>query len=187
MPMMTCPRKYLLRTTSGHLIRFEPGVPKFVPDIVYNEALAVNILPTEGALESQDDAADMRPVRVEIVGQLRDALVLKAIEDLVVRNDTKDWDGGGRPKIPAINDITGLALNATERETFWEKYKELKANGEELPVHKHQATVLDIQYIRSAKEVAEYAVLLGVDEKLFKGRPLKDQKLVLISAAMKQA
>lgn len=187
MPMMICPRKYLLRTTSGHLIRFEPDVPKFVPDVVYNEALAVNILPVEGAIESQDSAADMRPIRVEIVGLLRDAMILKAIEDLVTRNDQKDFDGGGRPKIPSINDLTGLALNAKERETFWEKFKELRANGEALPTHKHQATVQDIQYIRSPKEVAEYAEILGIDEKLYKGRPLKDQKLVLIGAAMKQA
>ncbi len=187
MPMMICPRNYLLRTLSGHMIRFQADVPKFVPDSVVSDALAVNILPVEGKVRGEDTPSDHRkPVRVEITGALRDAIVLRAISDLAVRNDTKDFDGGGRPKIPAITELTGLAINAKEREVYWEKYKQLKSDGEDMPDHKHADIVTEIQYLRTPKELLEYAELLGLDPAVFKGWPLAEQKQALISAALKQ-
>lgn len=183
--LMTCPRHYTLRTRTGHVIKFEPDVPTFVPDSVVHEALAVNILPVEGAVTPDFEDSATAPPRVDIGGLLRDALVLRAIDELVRENDSNNFDAGGRPKVATINALSGLALNANERAKYWDQYREMKSTGQTLPTHKALETVMEIQHLNTPKEVAEYAEALGVAESALKGHPLREQKQTLLAAAIK--
>lgn len=184
MPMMSCPRHYTLRTTTGHSIKFEPNKPKFVPDSIVSEALRVNILPVEGLPEDAEMAAG-GVVKLTINGELRSALALHAIDVLVRENDTSTFDGGGRPKVGPLNDMTGLTLTAKEREEYWQQYRQVKANGEELPTHKSRDMVLEVQAISSPRDVKEYAEALGVKSEALEGHSLRVQKQILIGAAIK--
>jgi hypothetical protein len=184
---MVCPRHYTLRTKSGHVIKFEPGVPRDVPDIVVHEALAVNILPVSGALDDTESDHTNHMTRTTIAGPLRDALALRVIADLARENDSSHFDGGGRPKTNIINERSGLALTAKERVDYWDKYRNLNADGEELPTHKALDAVLEIQYLTTPKDTRDYAVAVGVPDKAIVGRSVREQKEILLAAVLKAA
>lgn len=182
--LMACARHYTLRTTSGHVIKFAPDVPVSVPDSVVHEALAVNILPVDGkAVDDMDEASGV-PRRAEISGLLRDALALRAISDLVRENDAANF-GGGVPKVAVLNTLTGLSLTAAERMKYWEQYRELKGAGEDMPSHKALDTILEVQALSTPSGIKEYAKALDVDMKAITGHPMREQKQILLSAAIK--
>lgn len=184
--LMTCARHYTLRTKAGHCIRFQPNEPVLVPDSVVSQALAVNILPVDGQDASVADGNGVIPQKVVITGLLRDALALHSIDDLVKMNDVEQFDGGGRPKVAAINASTGLSLSANDRNTYWDKYRTLKSDGEQLPTHKALATVLEIQALNTPSGVKEYADALGVNQDVIVGHPIAVQKQVLLKAAVSE-
>lgn len=184
--LMQCARPYTLRTKAGHTIRFEPGKPVQVPDNIVAQALAVNILPVDGAAITDTDA-DQPVQRASITGVLRDALALKIIDDMVKENDSEQFDAGGRPKTNFINQAAGLDLAATERNVYWDKYRTLKSSNEDLPAHKALAPVLEIQYLSTPKDIAEYADGIGVSDAMLKGRSLRQQKQVLLNAVIRGA
>lgn|GEM_PF-6910207 len=184
--LMTCARHYTLRTKAGHCIRFQPNVPTSVPDSIVSEALAVNILPVDGQETQVADGSGTVPQKVVVSGILRDALALHCIDDIVKMNDVEQFDGGGRPKVAAINNATGLSLTANERNKYWEKYRTLKSEGEELPTHKALATVLEIQSINTPTGIKEYADALGVPQDNVLGHPIAVQKQVLLKAAVSE-
>lgn len=183
---MVCARHYTLRTTSGHVIRFEPNKPIDVPDSVVSEAMAVNILPVEGQ-ELTQGASDAVVKHVSITGVLRDTLALRAMEEMARDNDPEDFDAGGRPKVNNVNQRAGLSLSASERNTYWDKYRAMKSNGEDLPNHKAAATVMEIQYLSTPKDMREYAQALGVEDEAFLGHSMHAQKQLLLAAAVKGA
>lgn len=181
--LMTCARHYTLRTKAGHCLRFKPNEPVAVPDSVVSEALALNIIPVDGSdVRTADDAAPLQ--KVVIAGLLRDALALHCIDDLVKMNDVEQFDGGGRPKVAVINQATGLSLSAADRNDYWDKYRTIKSEGEELPKHKALATVLEIQALNTPSHLKEYAEALGVNEDAILGHPIAVQKQVLLKAAV---
>jgi len=183
--MMIAPRNYTLRTKTGHVIRFEGGKPKLVPDNLVSAALAVNILPVANADVPDGDTSAGGVQRVQISGILRDAILMRTIHDLVRENDTENFDGGGRPKVNIINDRCGLSISAKERSEAWDKYRELTMNGEDLPTHKAMDTVLTVQALTLPHDIKEYATLLEVPEKALMGLSLREQKQVLLAAAVK--
>lgn len=183
---MIAPRNYTLRTKSGHVIKFDANVAKLIPDSIVAEALAVNILPVENSDLVNDDVDGARAVqKVTIGGTLRQALVLHAIDDLVRENDSTNFDGGGRPKTTVINARCGLDLSAKERSDGWDKYREIKANAEDLPNHPALDTVLAVQALNTPRDMKEYAVLLDVPETKLAGLSLREQKQLLLAAATK--
>lgn len=184
--LMQCARPYTLRTKAGHTIRFEPDKPVQVPDNIVAEALAVNILPVEGAALTDTDA-DAPVQRTNISGVLRDALALKVIDDMVKENDPEQFDAGGRPKTNVINQAAGLDLSASERNVYWDKYRTIKSAGEDLPTHKALAPVLEIQYLSTPKDIAGYAEGVGVTDAALRGRSIRAQKQVLLNAVIRGA
>jgi hypothetical protein len=182
---MVAPRNYTLRTKSGHTIKFLADQPKLVPDDIVQEALAVNILPTDNkALTTRDDSA-AGVQKVQIGGLLRSALVIRAIADIARENDAANFDGGGRPKTNVLNDRCGLGLSAKERSDYWDQYRQLKANGEDLPTHKSLDMVLAVQSLNTPSDFKEYAALLEVPSEKLAGLSLREQKQILLAAATK--
>lgn len=181
--LMTCARHYTLRTKAGHCIRFKPNEPVSVPDNIVSEALAVNIIPVDSeSIGAPDDGAPVQ--KVTIAGPLRDALALRCIDDLVKMNDVEQFDGGGRPKVASINQSTGLTLSASDRNDYWDKYRKIKSEGEELPRHKALETVLEIQSLNTPSGVREYAEALGVSAETILGHSIAVQKQALLKAAV---
>lgn len=182
---MVAPRNYTLRTTSGHTIKFRADVPQEVPDNIINEALAVNILPVDNNALKVRDATANGVQKVSIGGALRSALVLRALADIARENDSANFDGGGRPKTNVVNDRCGLGITAKERSDFWDQYRQITANGEDLPTHKNLDNVLAIQSLNTPSDFREYATLLEVPVEQLNGLSLREQKQLLLAAAIK--
>ena len=183
--MMKAPRNYTLRTTSGHTIHFKVNQPTMVPDDVVAQAMALNIIPVETSdLKNIDESGKGIP-NVVITGILRDALAIRTIEELVKENDTTNFDGGNRPKVNVINERSGLALTATERNAYWEKFRELQSTGEDAPTHKNLETVIDVQAARSSADMKNHAILLDIKPEVLDGKSLREQKMILLQAAIK--
>lgn len=184
---MICPRHYTLRTTSGHVLKFEPNVAKDVPEDCVAAAMAVNIMPVnsadgEEALAPTDGKA---LAQLSVGGPLRDAIAYRVIQDLHRENNAADFDGGGRPKASSINARTGLQLSAADVQKYWMQYRQIVSNGEELPTHKALDQVMEIQALNTSKDMRAYATDLEVPEKSLTGRSLREQKNILLAAAVK--
>jgi hypothetical protein len=128
---MVLGRSFTLATTKGHVIRFEKGVPVFVPPICIPDAIAIGAQPEDGSDPSElvkepeaktfDGPSD--PVKRE------EALVdaCKKIESMNARND---FTAAGVPSTDAMTRVTGFAVGAAERNKAWQAYSDLKANAE---------------------------------------------------------
>ena len=182
---MIAPRNYTLRTKLGHTIKFLAGQGKLVPDSAVSEALAVNILPVENSDLNTADLSGAGVQQVQIGGLLRVALVVNAIADLVKENNVENFDGGGRPKVAVMNQMTGLSLSAKERSEGWDRFRELKNSGEDMPTHKAMDTVIALQRLNTPNEFKEYAELLDVPESKLLGLNAREQKQLLLAAAIK--
>lgn len=183
--MMVAPRNYILRSKTGHTIKFIANEPKEVPDLAISEALAVNIIAVDNADLNTEDTSGRGVQQVQIGGPLREALLVNTIAELVRENNTENFDGGGRPKVAVLNDRTGLSLTAKERSDGWDRFRELKNNGEDMPKHKALDTVLALQSLNTPSDFKEYATLLDVPESKLVGLTLREQKQLLLVAAIK--
>lgn len=183
MPLMISPRNYTLRTTSGHVIRFKADEPTYVPDYIADQALAVNILPVDGkALADYDtDVGIARNDGMNPV--LREALVLYAIADLLKENDSAHFDGGGRPKAASITERSGVQISATERNTFWDKYRDIVNSGQELPKPPNLDLVFEAQQLNTKKDLTAFLHDIGVAESVFKGMNIRELKQLATRAA----
>lgn len=128
--MMVLGRKHVLATTKGHMIRFEKGLPVFVPEICVPDAVAIGASPAEG-----ETAPDLIPndavVNVGPVDPTERAKELQAaIEKLVRANSRKDFTAAGLPSVEAMARVLGYDVPASERNTAWQAYNDLKAQAE---------------------------------------------------------
>lgn len=159
--MMKCPRDFVLRSTQGHTVRFEANKPTPVPEALYAEALARNIVPVSDYLDT--DAPASGKSRVALTGPLRDALIFYGIDQLVNRNQSEDFDGGGQPKPDAIKELVGVPISAQERTKYWANYRELTGNNIELPTHPNLEMVLELQSLSTRKDLEGFAKEHGIE------------------------
>lgn len=181
--MMVCQRDYTLPTRTGHAIRFEAGVPTPVPEALYAEALAKNIIPVE---RKSDDEPIFGMIHAEITGTLRDAMIFQAIDEVVKRNQTEDFTGGGVPKAAALSAIIGLSLSATEASRFYTNYRQIIGENGELPQHPKTEMVRELQSLTSRKQLVEFAEDHDISLPKTKGKSLKELKELLLNNVINQ-
>lgn len=180
MILMICPRDYTLRTQSGHIVRFEAGKPTPVPEALYAEALARNIMPATEQLDT-DSIAPKHAGNVRITGPLRDALVYDAIQTLLQRNNHEDFDAGAQPKAIAIEAISGVKLSNQERTKYYDNYRDLIGSNSELPTHPNVALVQELQSLTTRAQLKGFAEDQGYDFSKLTGRANADLKAQLLS------
>jgi hypothetical protein len=174
---MVCPRDYTLRTKLGHTIKFKAGEPKPVPESIYHEAVAKNILPVK-AVDNEAPAFELATGRV--TGPLRDALIFEAIQALVRRNHQEDFTGGGLPKAIAVSKETGVDVTTQEMSNYWNRYKEIIAENSDFPSHPNVELVRELNALSSRKQLEFFAKDLGIDAKQLKGKALAEVKSLLL-------
>ena len=183
---MVCPRDFVLRSTSGHTVAFKANVPQDVPDVLYAEALSHNIIPHSGKANDQDTPAPQG--QVQVMGPLRDALIYNAIQTIVTRNTSDDFDGGGVPKVAAITDLSGVKLGAPERAKYWNNYREMIGSNSEIPTHPNVVLVQDLQGLTSRDQLEAFAKDHELNVKDVKGRSNRELKESLLAQVItKQA
>lgn len=185
--LMVCPRNYTLRTTLGHVIAFKAGEPVAVPNEVVELALAVNILPAPNqTLPAHSEGAAPGFTKIAAMPQLlREAIVMRCIDELVRENNPANFSGGGRPKPTSIRERCAIDVSATETNKAWERYRELKSNNEDLPTHRNLDLIYDIQQTSSPKTLREFAQDLEMSPADYTGLSVTELKAAVVAHAVK--
>lgn len=187
MPMMTCIRDYTLRTTTGHVIGFKAGEPTYVPYDCVDAALAVNIIPAQGGYAERKDEKIMGPARIAAMSpEMREAILLHTIDELVREGETSAFDGGGKPKAGALKERSGFEVTATERTKLYDMYRDLKASSSDLPKPDNLDAVMNVQACHDKSGLLSYLQAFGGDPKSVEGWTLKEIKSAAIVAALKR-
>lgn len=125
LPKLVLNRDYVLSTTKGHSIAFRKGEPVHVPASCYQDAIAIGAQPEDGSDpnvlgEETSNKAPIDPAE-------RSPLVLAAIEQLVAKNERKDFTAAGSPSVKAVERELGFDVDAREVSAVWQEYHEKKA------------------------------------------------------------
>lgn len=182
---MKCARNYTLRSLTGHMLHFRADEPVLVPDALIEEALAVNIIPCNGYAPEAEEAAPKLLRSAELSTEMREALLLHAIDEIYREANVQDFDGGQRPKAHAITERSGVEITATERTKLWDKYRDLKASNDELPRPRNFEFVADVQRLTTKRELLMAAADFGVPEEVTRGATLKEIKSAVLNAAIR--
>ena len=110
LPHFVLNRNHTLISKTGLAVRFEKGVARPVQMILVPEVVGIG---AERVEEPQ--------------GHEREELIKAAIEDLVERNSSKDFNAGGVPKPVAIKAIVGFQPEADETKKAWLAYQAAKS------------------------------------------------------------
>lgn len=132
-------------------VHMEAGVPRTIPQAMMSDAFAKGVQPYilegkvveevpvetvpesiqpafDAAMAAQADALDSDENVVEEDPELEptvEAVLHSAIEDVLARNRRSDFTPGGRPKLGALREITGLTdLTTDQVDEAWASYSE---------------------------------------------------------------
>lgn len=114
------PRDRTVATTKGHVIGFKKGVPTFVPYSCYDEVQAAGGVPED---ELPDDAAKAAQ---DPQGAERDGLIAMVLEEVILKNNPKDFTAAGMPHVKVLETKLGFNIDASERDAAWTKFNAVK-------------------------------------------------------------
>jgi hypothetical protein len=120
MSMFTLHRNFTLRTTKGHSIKFEKGVPTWVPPICEPDVVAIGAIPTAGDVDVLPPEGG--PKR-ELTPAEREAKLFEAFAVLVARNERGDFTASNQPHIKKLQAITDFEIAIPERDEAWRKFR----------------------------------------------------------------
>lgn len=125
MPELILNRNYTLSTTKGHSVVFVKDEPTFVPNAIYQEAIAIGAQPADGTDPDvlEDEVKDNTPADPAD----RAPLILAAIETLTARNDREDFTAAGTPTAAAMSKEVGFKVQAKEIAPVMQQYHDNKA------------------------------------------------------------
>jgi len=110
-------RNFTLATTKGHVTFFKKGIPKNIPNLILEDAIAVGIIPTDERDmpgSEQDKLLPVEATGTERIRQIRDV-----IESLMRRNARGDFTASGLPNIKVLSDALGYKVDQSELGRIW--------------------------------------------------------------------
>jgi len=115
-------RNYVLRTTMGHSVSFEKGVPTFVPKLVEREAVLIG---AECVGSKNPDVLDPEEVVVPPLSpDERQEQLVAAFELIRERNDSKDFTGASVPTVAAVRRVVDFDADRNEITAAWAEYRQ---------------------------------------------------------------
>lgn len=120
--MYVANRNIRVATLSGHIFIFKKDEPVYVPPAVRHEMLQYGILPVDGDLPVQED----KPRSSDPVGEERFSLLLEAIAEVVLKNDSDDFTASGMPKNSALEKVAGFNIDTAERSAAWKEFQQAR-------------------------------------------------------------
>lgn len=128
MPDYILNRNYLHRSTLGHTIRFEKGQPTFVPNECQREVVALGAERVDGDTPSPlGEEPQFEPTPV---GSDREALVFAAFDEIVARNDSKEFSASGAPSVKAVEKLVKFEIDRKELVELWGAYRAAKEEAQ---------------------------------------------------------
>ena len=122
-------RDFVLRSTHGHSIRFQKGVPQHVPHLMHSEALERGALPcdekgqpVDEVVEVKRDPNDIKPAMAPDDQMQIDEAIETAIKLIVERNKPTDF-AGPTPSAAAVSALVGFPVGQKDVRKVWEKVR----------------------------------------------------------------
>lgn len=113
---------------TGHAIRFEKSVPQSAPKSMYDELVAIGILPVDEkdvkVVQKQMEDSEKKPILAPDDGAERAEKILEVVEALFKQNNPSNFTAGGEPSAKAIQAILGWKVDQTEVRGIWKKNRE---------------------------------------------------------------
>ncbi|NLA67481.1 MAG: hypothetical protein GX856_04420 [Gammaproteobacteria bacterium] len=176
---MTSLRTFRLASTTGHVIRFQAKVPTFVPDAAVPEAMAAGCVPVDEA--DVPFYEDLSRAKVEFNGDVRKSMLFLAVKTLTLKNDYKNFDAGGNPKVKPVSEMIGFEVNRQELLDIFRIYQQSVAENVDYPLHPAAPNILKVLEAEDKGELLELAEEFGVDKDKAKGLQGRDlRKLLLV-------
>jgi hypothetical protein len=112
----------------GHAVLFEKDTPTFVPNAIYNQAIAVGAVPADGSEPNvlQDEVVNRPPTDPEI----RAGKIMAVIKEMVARNQSDEFAASGLPHPKVVTKYVGFRTDTREIQAVWQKYHENQAEAE---------------------------------------------------------
>ena len=141
MPLFTLHRNYIMNTTKGHSIRFTKGEPVNVPPICIEDAVAIGaqpVDPTDGDVLGEEEKA-----QPSMTAEEREAKVFEAFGVMKTRNERGDFTASGLPNNKRLPALLGFELTNRERDSYWQKHRELEQDAVDQAELDHKFTTAD--------------------------------------------
>lgn len=100
-----------LASLSGYVVVITPDKPGLVPDVMVPEVLAAGCVPVGEALPSQVS---------ELTPEEREAELKNAITALIAKNDARDFNADGSPRVVAVRKVLSFQATGDEVRTAYE-------------------------------------------------------------------
>ena len=121
MPEYVLNRNYVLRTTTGHSVRFEKNKPTFVPKLIERDAQLIGAERVDGV--APDILDPEKPVEVPLSPDEREVKLREAFALLIDRNESNDFTGSGVPSVPSVEKLVGFDTDRKEVGSVWSAYR----------------------------------------------------------------
>ncbi len=178
MPKMISLRDVRVATLSGDVVLFKANVARDVPQSVVADAMQLGCVPTNTA--DIPFYEDMEKAKVEFQGDARRSTIYLAIKSIIERNNIKEFDAGGIPKVDVVTARLGYTVSRDEVRAIFELYNTAKGEGREYGLHPQAQNIMRVIEADSKVELVELATEFGIEEEKAKsmvGRELR--KLLL--------
>lgn len=126
MPMMKLNRNAAISAGMAYIV-FVKNVPQEIHPSHVQDVMAIGALPCDEAdIEEVKKVFEEDP-KPATPGDSHERMqaILAAIGVLVERQSTGDFTAGGAPHAKRLQELTGWEISATERDTAWERSKEI--------------------------------------------------------------
>lgn len=139
MPLFTLHRNYLLNTTKGYSINFKKNQPTPVPPRCVEDAVAIGAQPVDP--DDGDVLGEEEQPEPSLSPADREAKVFEAFGIMKARNERSDFTASGLPNNKRLPALLGFELTNRERDTYWQKYRELEQAAIDQAELDHKAQV----------------------------------------------
>lgn len=116
-------RNIVVASTTGNAVRFEKGVPQFVPKSMHAEVLEKGILPAEDDTGEALNVEDDEQARVILGLDERAQKIAEACTKVAETNRGDDFTAAGAPRADVVSQIAGFRTNSKEVGVVWAKIK----------------------------------------------------------------
>jgi len=121
MPEFTLHRNFLLRTTTGHSIESQKGVPVHVPPAAVEAAVSIGAVPSDP--EDGDVLGEEEKAQPVLSPEERKAKVFEAFGIMKTRNERGDFTASNVPNNRRLPALLGFELTNRERDNYWREFQ----------------------------------------------------------------
>lgn len=179
MPDFISLRSFTVTSTLGHSATFEAGVPKSIPMALVPAAMEAGCVPVDAADVPFHE--DMTRVKVEFTGGLRASMIYLALQDIIEKNQAKEFDGGGTPNVPAVEKRIGYDVTRKEVVDVYQQLLQCKTDNKEFALAPNADNVMLVIKAEDRAELTELAKEFGIAEENCKGLQIRElRKLLLV-------